>query len=72
MNSLTQVSSQVVLLPAYGKKYACDADMLADWQAGKDFKVFFGHYCSIRDINSLHNGASRVLLTQDHFNYIEL
>ncbi len=38
------------LIPAYGRKYATMADMLKDWDAGKDFMVQgSGFYCSKRD-----------------------
>jgi len=43
----------VELYPAYGRKYKSVSLALADWKAGKDFKVIEGfmreRYCSIRD-----------------------
>lgn len=69
MNALNQVSSQLVLVPAYSRVYKSSYEMLLDWKAGKDFKVFRGTYCSIRDIEYLRKDASQVVLTQDHFEY---
>jgi len=53
-NALNQVSGPVVLMPAYGRKYKNGIDALADWKAGKDFKVVNGPYCSIRDLHQLN------------------
>jgi hypothetical protein len=39
----------LVLLPAYGRSYETEAEVLSDWSDGKDFKVIRGPYCSIRD-----------------------
>ena len=39
------------LIPAYGRVYATAEAMLADWNAGKDFQISFGPYCSIRDMD---------------------
>ena len=58
MNALDQVSSSITLLPAYGRKYKNKEAALKDWNAGKDFKVAGGSYCSIRDLK--HMSASSV------------
>ena len=40
----------VTVIPAYGRDYKSAAAALADWQAGKDFRIALtGQYCSIRD-----------------------
>jgi len=39
----------IILVPAYGRKYSTDEAILADYEAGKDFKIFQGPYCSKRD-----------------------
>ena len=40
----------MTLLPAYGRDYKSKAAVLADWNAGKDFRIATtGQYCSIRD-----------------------
>jgi hypothetical protein len=35
--------------PAYGRDYKNKAQVLADWQGGKDF-IYMGKYISIRDV----------------------
>ncbi len=49
-----------VLIGAYGR----DAN-LQDWEAGKDFKVLGGPYCSIRDLNNLRQEHHVVLMQLD-------
>ena len=41
------------LIPAYGRIYTTPASALKDWQAGKDFQILGGPYCSIRDLEAL-------------------
>jgi hypothetical protein len=37
-------------IPAYGRDYKAKAAVLADWQAGKDFRcAVSGRYLSVRD-----------------------
>ena len=43
----------LILVPAYGRKYKSESEMLVDWEGGKDFKILRGPYTSIRDIKSL-------------------
>lgn len=45
----------ILIQPAYGRKYESIEAMEADWNAGKDFKIVKGPYCSIRDLELLHN-----------------
>ena len=61
---LKQCSSQLVLTPAYGRKYLSESDMLRDWRSGKDFKILGGPYCSIRDWEAMRQDASTVTLLQ--------
>jgi len=68
MNALQQVSSPMTLIPAYGRKGRTAEAMLADWNAGKDFKIFGGPYCSIRDLLMLRADASSVKLWCPMFN----
>ncbi|RPI96764.1 MAG: hypothetical protein EHM32_02570 [Spirochaetales bacterium] len=44
-------AATIFVIPAYGRDYSSEADCLADWQAGKDFRATGVHsgYCSIRD-----------------------
>lgn len=37
------------VMPAYGRRYDDEAACLADWNAGKDFKILGGPYLSKRD-----------------------
>ena len=53
MNVLNEVSSPVVLVPAYGRQYIDKYEAVADWKSGKDFKIVNGPYCSVRDIEKL-------------------
>ena len=39
----------ILLTPAYGRSYDNEAEILADFNGGKDFKIFEGPYMSIRD-----------------------
>ncbi len=42
--------SDIHALPAYGRDYKSKAAVLADWQAGKDFRcAVTGRYLSVRD-----------------------
>ena len=62
MTALNQVSSPVFLLPAYGRRYTSRQQALSAWQAGKDFQIYNGPYCSIRDIDALKQMSSGVYL----------
>lgn len=57
------LGSALILFPAYGRMYDDHASMRKDWEAGKDFRVFAGPYCSIRDIERLKQDASSVYIT---------
>lgn len=46
---MLQINSYT-LTGAYGRDYQNKTALLADWDAGKDFKILTGPYCSIRDI----------------------
>lgn len=44
----------ITLIPAYGREYKTLESMLADWKAGKDFRVgTSGPYCSVRDLDHM-------------------
>ena len=53
MNGLDQVSSPLVVMPAYGRSYKTTNEAVEAWRSGKDFKIVNGPYCSIRDIANL-------------------
>ena len=70
MFGLQQVTPPVVIVAAYGRKYSTKEAALKDWNAGKDFRVFDGPYCSIRDLPKLKASSPTVHLTLDHFRFI--
>ena len=53
MNASNQVSSPLVIMPAYGRQYKTSKEAVEAWKSGKDFKIINGPYCSIRDITKL-------------------
>ncbi len=53
MNALNQVSSALVIVPAYGRNYKTKHEAIDDWKNGKDFKIINGPYMSIRDIKNV-------------------
>ena len=69
-------SPTICVFPAYGRDYSSEADCLADWEAGKDFRATGVHsgYCSIRDLDFMrereieaveirfHKGIKRTLI----------
>ena len=55
MDALAQVSSMLLLVPAYGRKYKNKQEVLKDWYTGKDFKIVNGPYCSVRDLDRLRS-----------------
>ena len=54
----------ITLLGAYGRTYIDKAKALKDWQDGKDFQIYNGPYCSIRDMDYLTrtNNTVKILL----------
>jgi hypothetical protein len=40
-------------VPAYGRSYKTNEDLITDWLDGKDFKIEGGSYFSIRDYEML-------------------
>jgi len=54
--ALRQVTTPLFLTAAYGRKYTSREQAVKDWQAGKDFKIDDGPYCSIRDIGRNNPG----------------
>lgn len=65
-SAIRQVSSQTVLWPAYGRRYATVDAMLKDWKAGKDFRFApGGAYCSIRDMPAIMAEHPSTVYVQD-------
>jgi hypothetical protein len=54
----------ITLLGAYGRTYIDKDKALKDWQDGKDFQIYNGPYCSIRDMDYLTrmNNTVKILL----------
>ena len=46
------MNSTFVVAP-YGRRYSVAERAIADWEAGKDFKILHGPYCSIRDFDKM-------------------
>lgn len=60
------------LVPACGRTYKTEEDALKDWQDGKDFKIYAGPYCSIRDKKQLEEyGTIRIFWKYPDIHYIE-
>lgn len=39
--------------------------VIEDWEAGKDFKIVDGPYCSIRDLEYIRNNFNRAYIIYD-------
>lgn len=60
------MEKSLVLLPAYGKQYKDAEECLKDWNAGRDFQICGGPYCSDRDIPSIKADGYTDLLFGRH------
>jgi hypothetical protein len=60
----------IALLPAYGRKYKTRNALLADWYAGKDFKIENGPYANIHDYPKLVEKYGTVLLLHGLNSYV--
>ena len=47
----------LIVAPAYGRHYTSPEAALADWLAGRDFKIPRGPYLSIRDCRHLREAG---------------
>lgn len=45
----------VIITPAYDRRYQEANAVVADWEAGKDFKILNGPYLSIRDADAFRH-----------------
>lgn len=64
--AIRQVSSPIVLWPAYGKRHATADDLLKAWKDGKEFRFApRGHYCSIRDLAAIMSEHPSTVYLQD-------
>jgi hypothetical protein len=62
MEALRHVSSQMILSGAYGRNYETKKAAVRDWEAGRDFKIVDGPYCSVRDLDQLVEESSGVYI----------
>lgn len=52
----------IAIVPAYGRRYPSADAALADWHAGRDFKIpNGGPYLSIRDVPALQQAGYRAI-----------
>lgn len=66
MNIIVEdLCTSVVLRGAYGRKYLTKKSAIADWDAGLDFKITGGGYCSVRDVKLLTDSYSVLLIETD-------
>lgn len=52
----------ILIVGAYGRKYISLDEAKADWEAGKDFRIVHGPYCSIRDTELFKSMGHAVVL----------
>ena len=52
----------ILIVGAYGRKYKSLDEAKADWEAGKDFRIVRGPYCSIRDTELFKSMGQAVVL----------
>jgi hypothetical protein len=65
--------TQILIIPAYGRKYLNKEDLLKDWDSGKDFKLCGGPYLSVRDIYKLkEDGISTVNFSYANYEYFSI
>lgn len=43
----------IIVLPAYGRRYVTAREALVDWWEGRDFQIYQGPYCSVRDATEM-------------------
>ena len=63
--ALHQVTTPLFLIPAYGRRYRSREAALHDWQAGRDFQILGGPYCSIRDVEAMRQEYARMYIQYD-------
>ena len=63
----------ILIVGAYGRKYKSLDEAKADWEAGKDFRIVRGPYCSIRDTELFKSmGQAVVLKAGINFEFSEI
>lgn len=65
ITALRHVTAQLCLVGAYGRSYATKKDAVRDWEAGLDFKIQGGPYCSICDLDYLVDNSSQACIHTD-------
>ena len=59
---------QITLIGAYGRDYKSKKALIEDWEAGKDFQIYGGPYCSCKDIGHFKEQG----VTYIRFRYLRL
>ena len=62
----------LILLPAYGRKYTDAKGVRKDWEGGLDFRILQGPYTSIRDIETLRGEYSTIAIYYGAGDFLEL
>jgi hypothetical protein len=61
--AVEQLLDNLYLVPAPWRRWMqTREEIIEDWQAGKDFRIESGPYCSIRDIEHLRSSYNRVYI----------
>ena len=64
--AVEQLLDNLYLQPAPWRKWMqTREEIIQDWQAGKDFRIESGPYCSIRDIEYLRSSYNRIYIIHD-------
>lgn len=59
------------LFGAYGRRYKTAEEALRAWNDGKDFKMYDGPYCSVRDVAKLReDGYTELRICYDSDKFI--
>jgi hypothetical protein len=66
----------LVVHGAYGRDYDAWEPCLKDWEAGKDFRLLGGPYCSVRDVPRMQAEGVKMLYfvtgRAEHLGHIQL
>ena len=65
LGRLVPISRILAIIGAYGRDYSSGFTAEADWDAGRDFKVCGGSYCSKRDLGTFRDAGYRQIAILD-------
>lgn len=66
-NKPLDTEATLLLLPAYGRKYTSTVAMLADWDAGRDFKVHRGMQVNKFDVPEMARQGIQAIWLQGSY-----